>query len=624
MKYFQIPGMYGVVKDYHPRMLPDNKVQDCLNVVFKNGRVASRWGYVSMGGSLPLNGAIMGLAFYERIRSGDSFTVACTTRDVYVYEQTSGLWSLITRNYATGTVTNSGAGNRTVTVTGGTFDNTNWTKTTYQIGFGSTDMDAITTWYDVASVDSASALTLAEDGPAAAGSSYVLRLCFSGDEDNFFSFAYPYLDTATDKILILTNGVDPIQKWTGTGACENLGGSPEIAKYVGYFGAATYEHTFAAWITEAGSPYPQRIDMSDATGPEDWSGVSYELLQTNDEITAIAALGSRLVIYKTNSITVAAPTPEADSTDPFDFEQDKISTVGTPCGRTVCDFGGFHLFLGNDNIYMFNGISVQEIGTEIINTLKAELNSEFYHRVFAFPIREENLYCLAIPTAEETDADGNVTKAAAEYPDKMYVYNYAEKTWTIWKFADNFICQGFIKKQYAPTWAELKTLGTKINGMSMRWSDLIAFANVASMIFGDENGNIYEFKSVYLDDDGTDIDASVTTKDFPINDPKHTFNLNEVNVGYKTQEDGSEIKIRASVGFGEARSTDAAEPWSDWVTFDQGGPRTYQETITNFMEHGIQLRLELQNVTGAHFAVESLMVGYADEEGVERWNNSSD
>ena len=83
-----------------------------------------------------------------------------------------------TKTYTTGTVTNSGGANRTVTVTNGTW-NTQWIGF---IGFDTTDPDSVSTWYQISSVDSTTVLTLGEDGPAKSGVTYVLKRIEEWDE----------------------------------------------------------------------------------------------------------------------------------------------------------------------------------------------------------------------------------------------------------------------------------------------------------------------------------------------------------------------------------------------------------------------------------------------------------
>jgi hypothetical protein len=438
---------------------------------------------------------------------------------------------------------------------------------------------------------------------------YIINLCFNGGDDDYWSFAYPYEpNTLKDKILCASNGVESIYKWDGSGAIEVLGGTPPAtAKYIGYFGAAAYEHFIAAWTTDTGNNLPQTIEMSEAGEPEGWSASSYyDLLQKNDEIVGIDILKGRLVIYKSRSISMAYPTPEGGNTDPFDIEQDVIIDIEIPAGRTVVNFGDYHLFLGLDNVYKFNGVGLEPIGSEIVNTMKNEWNGPHMDHAFAFAIPNENLYCLFIPTLAEYDVYGNITKAEAEYPDKAYVYNYQEGTWTIWTFDRQFTCSGYANKGYTPTIADIDALNRSWADMDLRWADMVSYSTVQSILLGDTDGYVYEFRDSYSADEGGAIGASFTTRDYPMNDPVHVFMLLEAVLGMSSRTAG-DIQIEASVDFGET--------WSDPVVVNQAGAASYVEYIANFLQKGLQARFRVTNIDGADFEVESIMIGFNDELG---------
>lgn len=721
MDYFPIPKLYGLVKDWHPRMIPDDKVQDALNVIFKEGRFRRRYGYSPLGANLPLNGSVMGIVYYQLLRSNQKFSVVFTNRDAYRYDASSGLFQFITKNYVTGTVTVAGVA---VTGSGTTWLNSEWVRSSiYKIKFGTNGLNttsitktgttatgsaAITSmsnttslangmpvsgagipagayivsvdsasqitisanatangagvtltfdvsdWFTVASVDSGTGITLAAiasmtgattngsavvtglsdtsalwkgmrvtgtgipattnilsidsatqitlsanataDGTPTltfglvvpAGTAYVLRLCFSGTVDDHFSTAQPYYDPDNEKILCVTNGVDPIMKWNGTGEFVNLGGTPNVAKYLGYFGSVGFEHLMSAWTNDGTYNLPQTVEISDAGNPESGLTTYYEFLNNDDEIVGLASLGTRIIVYKRNSITVGWPTPEGGNTDPFDWNQDQIRDVGAVSIRTVVDFGTYHIFLGQDNVYIFDGSATIPIAGDLVNYFQETVNKPYIERSFAFALRELRLYCLCVPCGTE------------EYPSKVFAYNYDEKHWTIWDFSLNFYAYGALTKEYSPTWTDLDTAGTAWSAMLMRIIDLLVYSADVAYIFGDTDGYIWEYGSAFNDDDGTEIASTITTKDYPLNDAKHAVRLLETVSGFVTRT--GNMRIRASVDFGVS--------WSEWITIPMVAGVDYDEQIQNFLLRGRQVRFQIENLAGADFEFESLIVGF--------------
>ena len=745
MKYFDIPKLYGIVKDFPPRMIPIDKLSGGDNIIFKNGIFERRAGYLAFGEGQPLGltggsgsgKAVTNIIQFEQLTLERRFLIATTIEDTYRYNFNSATWEFITRNYATGTVSGAHNTKKTITFTGSNFD-TNLDGVMY-IKFGDTDMNSSGTWYTVDSVDTTTKLILTENITLSGGEEFVMRICWNGTVDDYHSSTQPYDDDELDKILVITNGIDANQKFVGSGSMILLGyieasadttnGSPVLdvtdhknistgmlvsgtgiqnpsyvmsisastdevtinndatatgtvdlvfdaqtppAKYVGYFGSVGYEHTVLANVYESGYKEEQKILTSIAGDPEDFfNGSNYQLYNVNSEIVGLALLKSRLICYKKSTITEIWAVPDGTNSDPYDMTQDKINGIGTPSIRTVVNYGDFHIFLGEEtsgiNVYFFDGLSVQAVGSDIIQHITDSVSMKNLTRAFALPIKSRNLYCLFMPLST---SDTNL-------PDVCYAFNYVDKTWTIWNLNDKMTAVGdFSKGDSLQTWADMvtDTTGTVVNGspvvtvpsttgmsatmrfdildgagdvsqtsyiasvdsttqitlddnitdasdtydvrwghtwetisQTIRWRDLIAYDNNidVSYLLGNENGYIYEFAEAYANDNGVDIDCDATTSDFPLNDKEHTFKLLKAVVGMQDSE-GETIRVRASVDFGEN--------WSDWViiSIDATSPAVYIEGIVNFMQRGKQVRFQFQNIDGGQINIESVVVGYND------------
>lgn len=597
MEYKYLPKIQGVVKDFHRRIIPEDKTSDCLNVLFYEGKIKTRWGYYEYG-ELPLNGSVTAIADYQQLSTGLRHTIVFTTRDTYLYNTSTGQYDFITKKYSTGTAACTGT-TAVVGAGGAAWDHGVWPSGVCQIKFGTTDINGTgtpDTWHAISTFTDGTNLVLYSAGPNTSGAvSYVIRICWSGTADDPHSIAMPYDDTLGEKILVATNGVDPIRRWSGTGSFIDLGGSPNKAKFVGYFGSVGFEHIVTAWTNDGSYNLPQTIEVSDAGETEVWSGTYYDLLNTNDDIKGIVPLQTRLMIYKEKSITEAAPNPSGGNIDPFNFNQNKIRDIGTYSINTVVDFGQFHLFFGSDQVYKFDGSNCIPVGTEIINTIMNSIHRKRMNRSFAVPLRDDNLYCLFVPTE------------GAEYPNKAFAFNYVENTWTIWKLNDEVTAYGFFAKEYAPSWTELYDSGNGplVSEMKMRYRDLIVYDNYLSYLLGDKDGYVYEFTKDFFEDNGTEIEWFFETSDFPLNDQKHTFRLNELVLGLNNI-DGGHIRVRCSVDFGVT--------WSDWSAIALDGSSEYFEAIANFIESGLQVRFQFDNGAAGDrttpLSIESLMVGW--------------
>lgn len=673
MKQHFVPALQGLNLDSPARRLPEHRCSQASNVVFKDALVIKRWGIDKMNAS-SLDGAIMRIHLYETAITNKKELVIFTTNEAYWYKPETGQFKTITRNYSTGTVAVSGT-----TVTGtAVYWMAGWDDqyTVMKIGFGSTDPDAITTWFDVESVDSLTQITLTSTGGTiSAGASYCLKFCFSGDEDDFFSVANPYDAKTGDKIVAVCNGIEEILVYTGSGASlkpisqqdavytnadpdvaitdgnavfigqsvygpfvaantvvtaisgntitmnNNATGSATSliffgdrrpAKYLGYFGSVGFEHFLSAWVADsvnepqrievaAAGKYPEKF-LNDVTGDY---GTYYLLYDSNEEIFGMHALQNRIIIYKEKSITEMWAVPGGTNSDPYNFNQDKIRNIGPLSGETVINYGRFHIFMGWDNFYIFDGINATPIGDEVIQTIVDSLNETYAKRAFAMPIFEEKLYVVFLPTGD------------AELPNVCYAYNFNDKSWTKWDFTDSagdpiyFTSWGRYRKSYSPTWAQLKTDGLAWEDAEMRWTDLIIYENIDRYLLGDSTGQIYEFAPQFNTDDGYGFVSSFTTKDFDMGNPKYTVKVLETILGMTAQGSGS-IRIKGSADFGNT--------WSEWRTVAISGVNEYIESIANFNIRGKQVRFQIDNNVDSppsYFELENLNIGY-NESGLKR------
>lgn len=670
MNHTPITYFNGVDKDNPARIIPENRCSDASNIMFEDMLVKSRFGYQLFA---DIDDPVMAIIFYERPYTNyTNYLVAATTRDLYAFNQSSGVMQIKTPCYTTGTVSVALAAPTTVVGNA-----TAWTGITFsdpaywQIGFGTTDPDAVTTWHDIASRTDATHLVLATALTATQPSTtYVLRLRMSGTVDDNVFYTMPYDDSISDKCLLVTNGIDNILYWSGSGYFTELvdraamtctipaagtavttadtsdlitgmtvtgtyiaagttitvvnatditlsqnstataissayltftGTKPNKAKHIAYFGSVGFEHTITSNVNESGNQRPMTIELSNG-GTIVWRDIFYDLLNTEDQLQGVESLQNKLIFYKTNSISEAWMTGGGNA-DPLDFIQNKVN-IGTMAMRTVCNIENYHIFASLQGIYAYDGNSAVPIGQGIVKHYLSNLSKPNASRSFAFTIKRLNLYCLFVASGSD----------ATDYPDIGYIYNYVDKSWSIWEFNDPIYCFGKWKKTEAPTYAQIRAITPTAPTWAdyalttSRWRDFIIQDDDETFLLGDVNGLLHEFGETYLTDNGTNIVSTFTTRDYPLNDQKHAVRLAELVLGFRDQNAG-QIQVRASVDFGEE--------WCDYILVDMNSPNTYYEEIVNFIMRGVQVRFQILNYLGSSFSIENMIIGW-NNMGVKR------
>ncbi len=584
----------NTARDLPGRKLSDTILSSSENIIFEDGIIKQRHGIQAVSNSL--GSEITGISLFKKLREDEKLLLIFTNTDIYLYNTTNGKIELKTRHYNTGTVKRSSNVPERIILNGGSWI-VAWNKTNlYQISFDSDKIEECASWHTVAQINSATTLTLTDSISYFSSTSYCLRLCYAGDSDNFWSSAYPYDPASNDRTIICTNGIDSVQRMNDQGYFKDFTEYPNRCKFLGFWGSVGYEHIIYAntYNTSNNINFEQTIDISDAGALTFNNGTYYELLDNNSPIQGVVPLGNNLIIYKSNSISIAQINPGGGNDNPLNIRQDIIRNVGTPSIRTVCNTGQHHIFFSGQDFYKFDGFNCNAFGTGNIKSILKEINQSYIHRSFAFILPEQNLYCLFIPT--ET-----------EYCDTCIVYNYRTNSWTFWKFKDLNgailypMSKGKYVRTYAPTWADLLSQGILAQDMEQRYSDLILDEAFSRIIFGDKDGYLYEYNIEYLNDENNDIMSTFTTKDYDLNLPDYSFWLLEVVLSMQLYEgEPGSIDIRISVDFGRN--------WTEWQTVPLDGNEEYMEKKVNYNVQGKQVRAQMRATNP--FIFESLRFGF--------------
>lgn len=174
-----------------------------------------------------------------------------------------------------------------------------------------------------------------------------------------------------------------------------LGAAPD-----GWQCSALFDHT--SW-TPSAATQSAAGRMVDSPGP----------------IVATAALGSDVVAYKGNSMYlgryIGPPIIWAWQRIPGD--------TGCIGQKAVVEVVDRHFFVGNNDIYVFDGTAPQSIGAPVKNFFFGDLAASFRHLVVAASDLERELVYFYYPS--RNSADGGL--------DRCLIYNIKTNSWGFWR-----------------------------------------------------------------------------------------------------------------------------------------------------------------------------------------------
>lgn len=203
-----------------------------------------------------------------------------------------------------------------------------------------------------------------------------------------------------DDTVIISNGVDKVQEWDGTGTCSDNDVYADIvlskAKYL-----AVYQNKLVfANVTVDGTYYPDRVYFSDTQDKDGHSGVYITIgFDDGDEITGVIVLGSYLYALKKNSIYRIRGTGEI--TVPYTFDKTS-ATEGCIAPYSIQTANNMIIYLSDKGLTVFDGTSSKVISTRIKPTLD-NLDGDLKIDASSVIFKELNQYWLSISDGGEDD-----------------------------------------------------------------------------------------------------------------------------------------------------------------------------------------------------------------------------
>ena len=209
---------------------------------------------------------------------------------------------------------------------------------------------------------------------------------------------YKFQFATVQNTLVATNLNDSVIKWSGSGNCAALGGTPPKAKLVLPYG----DFLLLGNVDVSGTKYPKRIYRSDANDIETWGAANYWSLESENgsDINVMKTLGHRVVVYHDDTISFVSgrssntftilndALPGVGCVGPFALTagvipQPVYDASGMPSGQMVYNYG--HIFRSWDGFYIFNGGTPQFISDNIFAENETAINRQLLSNTVMVP-----------------------------------------------------------------------------------------------------------------------------------------------------------------------------------------------------------------------------------------------
>jgi len=310
-------------------------------------------------------------------------------------------------------------------------------------------------------------------------------------EAEVVDYTFPLLSAS--KIIVYTNGIDSIRKWTGSGNDGVLGGSPPKSKYV----LAVGPYLVLLNVIDGGNDRQSRVQWSDAGLIETWSGGnagSIDLIDEEKDITGGALYGAGFTVHKTDCIYIAY---RVTTSDVFRFDR-RNTGVGAVAGATIQNLpDGQQIFLAKDGIHIFNGVTAPLIDSDIMDEIREGANPQYIYKATSRIVRERDEYWVALPIGSQTE------------PETVYKYNYRTGQ-THKDIRTGLTCFGEFEATTEKTWADI---ADSWDSYLARWDDIVNLSLSPTTSFGHSDGVVTKRQPIYNDND-VSYSAFWTSRDF--------------------------------------------------------------------------------------------------------------
>lgn len=312
---------------------------------------------------------------------------------------------------------------------------------------------------------------------------------FTGGDDEFYS----YTNVTEEGLLIITNGKDAIQKYTGSGPVASLGGNPPKARYVSYLSP----YLLLGHVDDNVINSPWKIQWPDTGNPESWNTGNAGSLILSDEpspIKNMMKLNNYMAVYKEEALWLLQKVSTYDIFIPVCIK----TGMGLISSRCVVEAEGQHYFMGVNDFYVWNGGNPESFGRAVRDELFNRINRNKIDRCFGLHIHSlKEIWFFVVISGED-------------WPTEVWKYSYINGFW-YYDTCSSLTSAILWEKTAVITWDNM--VGTW-DATSGNWDSRSSSLEFEQIVFGDSSGNTNYLDYSTTNDNGTAVESIFESKDF--------------------------------------------------------------------------------------------------------------
>lgn len=324
--------------------------------------------------------------------------------------------------------------------------------------------------------------------------------------------------------LCFSQGIDKVQQWDG--AATTFGPTDATNAVPAYHLGELNTHLIACPTVEGGTFAPQRIRWTGVGDPTDWTSFSSgesDLFNDLGPITGWKKIYQQGYVFQQWGVVQQVPT--GNGSVPWDFVPLSSKSKGLYYPYSLSGYGEFAIYVGKDNVYLFNGSSSQPIGEMPLqgrawigarDRILADLvtngnpNTVYGYYTTSTNGQEFETYILVIPSAS------------------VWIYSVKESSWTRIGLGEIVAPPPTVVGSFY-TGAALR-INQLVGPISSQNWTFIGLANsippTDSIAFGGNSGGYVGL----FDLSGTPRTCSVTTGSLCFQDTRHSKNVRHVRL----------------------------------------------------------------------------------------------